>query len=78
MSPLVDKIAFHKIGVFELIHLVRPLHVVPENRILTALAYWADPTAVKESELTQPLHRSSPVQSNRRKFGSTSSTPDAL
>eukprot|EP00117_Sycon_ciliatum_P024247 scpid46046/ scgid4685/ Serine-enriched protein len=56
MNPLVENIAFHKIPVMELMRDVRPLRVVPDGRIMTALAYQADPNAVEANDL-QPKSR---------------------
>ena len=56
MNPLVENIAFHKIPVMELMRDVRPLHVVPDSRIMTALAFQADPNAVEAVDL-QPKSR---------------------
>ena len=56
MKPFVDTIAFHLIPTQSLMQDVRETNVVPDDKILTALAFQADPSSIDPSTLsTTPL-----------------------
>ena len=61
MSPLVNGIAFYKIPALKLMRQIRPLNVVPEEKIMLALAYHADPSSVDLVQLNPRRLRSSVV-----------------
>ena len=63
MAPLVTGIAFYKIPAMKLMKDIRPLNVVPNEVIMLALAYHADPNSVDVAQL------------NPRKLRTSSSTP---
>ena len=59
MAPLVENIAFHQMPVIQLMRDVRPLRVVADSRIMTALAYQADPSSVEANDLQPQARRCS-------------------
>ncbi|XP_072029163.1 LOW QUALITY PROTEIN: serine-enriched protein-like [Amphiura filiformis] len=52
MKPFIDTIAFHLIPTAPLMQDVRESNVVPDEKILTALAFQADPSSIDPSTLT--------------------------
>jgi hypothetical protein len=61
MGPLVNGIAFYKIPAMKLMKQILPLSVVPEEKIMLALAYHADPKSVDLVQLNPRKLRSSVV-----------------
>lgn len=59
MSPLVNGIAFYKIAAIKLMREIRPLNVVPDEKIMLALAYHADPNSVDLAQLNPRQLRTS-------------------
>lgn len=56
IEPLIECIAFHDIPTFYLMNEIRHLGVVPENILMNAVAYQADPTSV---DVTPEFRRAS-------------------
>ncbi|XP_038044660.1 serine-enriched protein-like isoform X2 [Patiria miniata] len=57
MSPFVDTIAFHLIPASDLMQEVRDSGVVPDHKIMTALAFQADPGSVDARSLSATPNR---------------------
>lgn len=56
MKPFIDTIGFHLIPASVLMQAVRDTNVVPDEKILTALAFQADPSSIDPSSLsTTPM-----------------------
>lgn len=53
ISPFLDCIAFHHIPATTLMQSVRPANVVPDHKIMTALAYQADPSSIDLNSLPE-------------------------
>ncbi|XP_022084725.1 serine-enriched protein-like isoform X2 [Acanthaster planci] len=57
MSPFIDTIAFHLIPASDLMQEVRDSGVVPDHKIMTALAFQADPGSVDARSLSATPNR---------------------
>ncbi|XP_071811953.1 serine-enriched protein-like isoform X2 [Apostichopus japonicus] len=53
ISPFLECISFHHIPATTLMQSVRPTNVVPDQKIMTALAYQADPTSIDLNSLPE-------------------------
>ncbi|XP_071491488.1 serine-enriched protein-like [Diadema antillarum] len=84
MAPFVDSISFHLIPATTLMQTVKPTGAIPDQKIMTALAFQADPSSIEPGSLvTSPARlrlsmlnlsiQDSPTISNRHSRTDTSS-----